>query len=79
MRTQEQALRMYYASMSEAELLEAAKNQISFILPAQKLLTEELVRRHLPTVDKEPLRHAGSEAELGLMKLAGKLRHAFHH
>jgi len=70
---------MYYASMSEAELLDAAKNKISFILPAQKLLTEELVKRHLSTVATEPPRHAGSEAELGLLKLAGRLRHAFHH
>ncbi len=77
-RNQEQALRLYYASMSEAELLAAAKNKNSFIASAQRILAEELIRRQLPPAPAEPA-HAQSEAGLGLFRLAGRLKHAFHH
>jgi hypothetical protein len=47
MRTQEQAFRAYYASMTDAELLTTGRNRGSFIPLAQTILTEELQRRHL--------------------------------
>ncbi|PWU03068.1 MAG: hypothetical protein C5B51_19620 [Terriglobia bacterium] len=78
LRTQEQALRLYYASMGEAELLHAAQNRSSFIALAQRLLTEELERRHL-TSAPEVAHEAQSEPSLGLFRFAGRLRHAFHH
>ena len=51
-RSQEEAFRAYYASMTDAELLALAKNQSSFIPVAQMLLSYELKRRQLtPPVD----------------------------
>lgn len=47
MRSQEQAFRAYYASMTDAELLETAANRNSFIGVAQKILTQELDSRGL--------------------------------
>src|SRR5579862_4042038 len=52
MRTQEQAFRDYYASMTDAELLTTGRNRGSFIPLAQTILAEELQRRHLtPSAD----------------------------
>ena len=80
MGTQEHALRTYYASMSETDLLLTAANRNSFIDLAQKLLSEELVRRHLSAASAPPARAAiQSEPFLGVKKLTGMLRHAFHH
>jgi hypothetical protein len=73
MRTQEQALRVYYAAMPDAELQSAAANGNSFVPAAQKLLAEELRRRHLATESSAPLHPA---ARHGLMS---GLRHAFRH
>jgi hypothetical protein len=77
MRTQEQALRVYYAAMPDGELRDAAANRGSFLPVVQKLLAEELQRRHL------------AAAPLGLPSLPalpaeghgvlGVLRHAFRH
>ena len=47
MRTQEQAFRAYYASMTDAELLQTADNRRSFIDLAQKVLGDELTKRKL--------------------------------
>lgn len=47
MRSQQQAFRDYYASMTDSELLETALNRSSFIDVAQKLLGEELKKRNL--------------------------------
>lgn len=47
MRTQEQAFRAYYASMSDSELLAVGQNRISYIPLAQKLVAEEFQRRNL--------------------------------
>ncbi len=47
MRTQEQAFRAYYASLTDAELLQIAANERSFIPVAQKMLEDELVKRRL--------------------------------
>ena len=47
-RTQEKALKVYYAAMPDEELENAAANKSSFLPLAQKLLSEELCRRHLP-------------------------------
>jgi len=61
MTTQEQAFAAYYASMSDADLLRTAGNKKSFVEIAQRLLAEELVRRHLevPPETKEPSRARG--------------------
>jgi hypothetical protein len=47
MRSQEQAFRAYYASMTDTELLQIAANERSFIAVAQKILQGELARRRL--------------------------------
>jgi hypothetical protein len=47
MRTQEEAFRAYYASMTDGELLALARNQKSFIPVAQTILSYELNRRQL--------------------------------
>jgi hypothetical protein len=47
MRSQEQAFRAYYASMTDAELLQIAANERSFLAVAQKTLDGELAKRRL--------------------------------
>ena len=47
MRTQQQAFKAYYASMTDSELLATAENRQSFIPIAQNAMDEELQRRHL--------------------------------
>lgn len=47
MTTQEHAFRAYYASMSDSDLLQIAANRISFIGTAQRVLADELDKRHL--------------------------------
>lgn len=74
MRTQEQALRVYYAAMPDAELQSAAANRSSFVPAAQRLLAEELRRRNLVSQPSEPPLHPA--AAHGLMS---GLRHAFRH
>jgi hypothetical protein len=49
MTTQERAFITYYASMTDAELLQVASNKISLIEVAQKTLANELVKRNLVT------------------------------
>ena len=66
MRTQQQAFRAYYASMTDADLLAVAKNRNSFIPVAQTQLDEELRKRRLaasaaPPETPEPPRPADSE------------------
>lgn len=74
MRTQEQALRVYYAAMSDAELQNAAANRGSYLPVAQTLLAEELKRRHLAA---EPLPAPAHLTEgRGVLSV---LRHAFRH
>jgi len=74
MRTQEQALRVYYAAMPDAELQTAAANRGSFLPVAQRLLTEELRRRHL--AEETPPASTRVAAHHGVMNV---LRHAFRH
>lgn len=45
MRTQQQAFKAYYASMTDSELLATAENRESFIPIAQNAMNEELLRR----------------------------------
>lgn len=61
MGVQEQAFRTYYASMSEEKLLETAAHRDSFIGVAQRVLDEEIARRHLslPAGHVEPVEHGG--------------------
>jgi len=47
MTTQEQAFRVYYGSMADAELLRTAVHKDSYIALAQKLMAEEIDKRHL--------------------------------
>src|SRR5215470_5628 len=47
MRTQEQAFRAYYASMTDSDLLAIAKNRASFVPIAQAQVAEELRKRQL--------------------------------
>ena len=71
MTAQEQAFRDYYGSMADAELLRTALHRESYIEPAQRLMTEEIERRHLNTPDGE---HPARKAAPGLLeKVAGKL------
>jgi len=73
MRTQEQALRIYYAAMPDADLQSAAANRSSFLPLAQRLLTEELRKRHL---EEAPAAATGVPEHHGVMNV---LRHAFRH
>ncbi len=61
MGVQEQAFRTYYASMSEAKLLETAAHRSSFIGVAQRVLDEEISRRRLslPVEHAVPVEHGG--------------------
>lgn len=61
MGVQEQAFRTYYASMSDAKLLETAAHRSSFIDAAQRVLDEEFSRRHLalPVEHVEHVEHGG--------------------
>ena len=60
MGTQEHAFRLYYASMTDAELLQTAANRKSFVAMAQRVLSDELDRRHLsvPVAEVPPARHS---------------------
>ena len=73
-RTQEQALRVYYATMPDAELQTAAANRVSFLPIAQRLLSEELQRRNLAA---EPPAAPGRPKDRHGVGWA--LRHAFRH
>ena len=74
MRTQEQALRVYYAAMPDAELQNAALNRGSFLPLAQRLLAEELQRRHLAAEPSAVPEHPAEGH--GMLSV---LRHAFRH
>jgi hypothetical protein len=76
MRTQEQALRVYYSAMPDGELRSAAANKGSFLPLAQRLLTEELQRRHLGAPMGPPPLPAHPAGGHGVMRV---LRHAFRH
>ena len=77
MRSQEQAFRAYYASMTDTDLLQIAANRSSFIAIAQRVLADELAKRRLaPSVPVSPARRSlfwdwGNH----LAKLAGRLHH----
>ena len=55
MTIQEQAFITYYASMTDAELLQVASNKTSLIEVAQKTLANELVKRNLVTPVAVPI------------------------
>ena len=77
MRSQEQAFRAYYAAMTDAELLEIAAHETSFIAVAQKILEEEMTKRSLmPARPAPPLRRSllGSWGD-HLAKWTGRLHH----
>jgi len=54
MTIQEQAFITYYASMTDAELLQVAVNKASLIEVAQETLANELVKRNLVTPSTVP-------------------------
>jgi hypothetical protein len=77
-RTQEQAFRAYYASMTDAEIRELAVNRDSFIPVAQKVLDNELRRRHLQLLPMaSPPSRTGFPWHLGesWARLADRLHH----
>jgi hypothetical protein len=76
MRTQEQALRVYYAAMPDGELRDTATNRGSFLPVVQRLLAEELQRRHLAAPLGLPYLPAQPAEGHGVL---GVLRHAFRH
>jgi hypothetical protein len=55
MTIQEQAFITYYASKTDAELLQVASNRTSLIEVAQKTLDNELVKRNLVTPVAVPI------------------------
>jgi len=59
-RSQEHAFRAYYASMSDADLLQTAANRSSFIAIAQRILADELRKRELTPLPGPalPVRHS---------------------
>ena len=75
MRSQEQAFRAYYASMTDAELLGIAANRVSFIQIAQNIQEAELKRRELSPAPgtAPPARHSG------LWDWGHHLAERFHH
>ena len=79
MRSQEQAFRAYYAAMTDAELLQMAANERSFLAVAQKILEDELARRHLTpaALPVPPARHSVWAAWGDHM--AKWARHLHHH
>jgi len=62
MRSQEQAFRVYYAAMSDAELLQIATHRNSYIPTAQRTLADEIEKRHLAPA--EPAVSPGRRASL---------------
>ncbi len=77
MTTQEQALRAYYGSMADADLLRTAVHKDSYIELAQKLMTEEIGKRHLSMPSEESL--AGRLPSPNVFaRLAKKLGHQSH-
>ena len=72
MANQVQALRAYYASMTDAKLLETARNRSSFVAPARAALAEELAKRQISAPEAPPPASRPSV----LAVLFGKRRHA---
>ena len=79
MRSQEQAFRAYYSAMTDADLLQIAANESSFIAIAQRILEDELAKRHLAPVRPAPPVRRSVFAAWGdhLAKWAGRPHH--HH
>ena len=75
-RTQEQAFRAYYSSMTDGEILELSGNRNSFIPVAQKVLGDELRRRHLNLPSPSPAPPAGLSWHLG--ESWARLAHHLH-
>ena len=78
MRSQEQAFRAYYASMTDTDLLQIAANERSFLAVAQRILQDELAKRRLTpaTPPVPPPRHSVlSEWGGHLPKWASRLHH----
>jgi len=78
MRNQEQTLRQYYASMSDADLVHTVENRCSFVATAQKLLDEEMVRRGL-SAPEAPSPEPHHQPHFGPWRIGHFLRHAFRH
>jgi len=76
MTAQEQAFRDYYGSMADAELLRTALHRKSYIELAQRLMSEEIERRHLKMPDEE---HSARKTTPGFLeKFAAKFSHRSH-
>ncbi len=74
MTTQDETFKAYYAAMADADLLKLAANKRSYIEVAQKMMADELDRRHLSLpADADAV--AGTKHRWSFAKL-GKV---FHH
>jgi hypothetical protein len=80
MRSQQQAFHAYYASMTNSELLQTARNRSSFIDVAQKVLGEELKKRNLSVSAPVPAIQHSFIWTLGdhLAKFAKRFHHPRH-
>jgi len=78
MRSQQQAFRAYYASMTNSELLQTARNRSSFSDVAQKELGEELKKRNL-SVSAEPVPAIQHSFVWTLGDYLAKFAKRFHH
>ena len=76
MTTQEEAFTAYYKAMTDAELLRTAANKTSFVDVAQRLLTEELTRRHL---ELKPATEEVVEEKHAHKGTLAKVMHKLHH
>jgi hypothetical protein len=79
MTIQEQAFITYYASMTDAELLQVAVNKTSLIEVAQKTLANELVKRNLVTPSAVPPVHVEPPASYVFRRLVRMFERAPRH
>ncbi len=78
MRSQEQAFRAYYASMTDPELLQIAAHRNSYIAVAQRILSDEMERRHLTPAEPAGPPGSGSlwrNCKDSLSRFARRLHH----
>ena len=81
MTAQQQAFKVYYSSLTDAELMKIAANKRSFLSVAQEALANELRGRNL-MLSEPPPPSAGRTAESPsnlLARMARKVRGLFSH
>ena len=81
MRSQEQAFRAYYTSMTDEELLQTAANRSSYMAIAQRILMDEIRKRdlRLQAAPETPVPHSALRMwGEDLARLARRLPHPHH-